>query len=71
MVPLFFWLGRLEIADYNNDGIPDLVLKFDRASVQEMLQVGDETEITITGELADGVTFVGVDTIRVIDKGKK
>ena len=44
------------------------MVKFDRNSVQEMLEVGDEVEIVITGELTDGTSFKGTDTIRVIDK---
>ena len=60
-----------EIGDYDNDGTPDLMVKFDRASIQDILDVGDEVEIIITGELADGTSFEGKDTIRVIDKGKE
>jgi len=45
------------IGDYDEDGIPDLMVKFDRTSVQEIpLEVGDEVEIVITGEL-DGTSF--------------
>lgn len=58
-----------EIGDYNEDGIPDLMVKFDRSAVQDILEVGDEVEITVTGEVA-GTPFEGSDTIRVIDKGK-
>ena len=59
------------IGDNDNDGIPDLMVKFDRAAVQQMLQTGNEVEITVTGELTDGTLFEGTDTIRVIDKGGK
>jgi hypothetical protein len=57
-----------EIGDYDNDGIPDLMLKFNRSSVQEILEVGNEVEITVTGELTDGTPFEGKDEIRVIEK---
>ena len=60
----------LKIQDRNGNGIPELMVKFDRASVQSILDVGDEVEITITGELMDTTTFKGVDFIRVIDRGK-
>ena len=56
------------LGDCDDDGIPDLMVKFDRDSVQGILEVGDEVEIVITGEL-DGTSFKGTDTIRVIDKG--
>jgi hypothetical protein len=59
-----------EIGDYDGDGIADLMVKFDRSAVQEILEVGDEVGITVTGELTDGTPFGGSDTIRVIDKGK-
>ena len=58
------------IGDYDGDGIVDLMVKFDRAAMQGILQVGD-VEITVTGELTDGTLFEGIDTIRVIDKGGK
>ena len=44
--------------------------KFSRSDVQEILNTG-EVELTITGELTDGIVFEGTDVIRVIDKGKK
>jgi len=56
-----------EIGDYDEDDILDLMVKFNRASVEEILEVGDEVEIVITGELT-GTSFEGTDTIRVIDK---
>ena len=46
--------------------------KFDRQVVIAYLislgvQDGDEVELTITGELFEGASFEGSDTIRVID----
>ena len=60
------------IGDHDIDGIPDLMVKFDRQAVIDYLinigvQDGDEVELTITGELFDGASFEGSDTIRVID----
>ncbi|GAI04166.1 unnamed protein product, partial [marine sediment metagenome] len=60
--------GLLPPLLHDEDGITDLMVKFDRTSVQELLEVGDEVEIVITGELTDGTSFEGTDTIRVIDK---
>ena len=54
-----------EVGDYNDNGIPDLMVKFDRRAVHEVMDVGEAVEITITGEV-DGIPFMGVDTIRVI-----
>ena len=55
------------IGDYNRNGIPDLMVKFDRRAVQAILEVGQSVEITITGEV-DGIPFMGTDTIRVIGR---
>ncbi len=54
------------ISDYDNDGIPDLMVKFDRQAVQDILERGENVEITVTGEIADGTLFEGIDYIRVI-----
>ena len=58
-----------EIGDYDNDGIADLMVKFDRQELISLLEVGD-AELKVAGELYDGTPFEGSDTIRVIDKGK-
>lgn len=55
-----------EVGDYDNDGIPDLMVKFDRASVQSLLSPGDNTLI-ITGRLLgwpNTPDFEGSDTIK-------
>lgn len=44
----------------------DLMVKFDRASVISLLDVGEVT-LTITGEIA-GTSFECWDTIKVIDQ---
>jgi murein DD-endopeptidase MepM/ murein hydrolase activator NlpD len=54
------------IGDHDNDGIPDLMVKFHRTMVQDVLTIGGEIEVAITGEV-DGIGFEGSDTIsRVI-----
>ena len=53
-----------EIADYDEDGVSDLMVKFDRAEVMALLSVGEAT-LTITGEIND-IIFEGSDTVRVI-----
>lgn len=54
------------ISDYDNDSIPDLMVKFDRQAVQDILEAGDNVEIIVAGELIDGTYFSGIDIIRVI-----
>ena len=54
------------IGDYDGDGIPDLMVKFNRTAVQTILQVGDQVQITISGKLIDDRLFEGKDTIQVI-----
>ena len=56
-----------KIGDHDKDGMKDLMVKFDRAAVQEILEVGDAEKITITGQLTDDTTFGGMDFIRVIN----
>lgn len=59
------------IGDCDDDGIAELMVKFNRSAVQEILEAGDEVEITVTGDLNDDTKFEGSDTIRVINKGGK
>ena len=42
------------------------MVKFDRSAVQEILQAGNDVEITVTGELNDDTTFEGSDTISIV-----
>jgi len=57
-------LHLAEIGDNDEDGILDLMVKFNRAQVVALLGVGEAT-LTITGEV-DDKPFEGSDTIRVI-----
>jgi len=58
------------IADYDSDGIADLMVKFSRSAVQGIIGTAEQVELTVTGELSDGTLFEGKDTIRVINPGK-
>ena len=60
-----------DVGDYDSDGVPDLMVKFDRSNAQDMLEPGDEVEVTVSGQLTNGTTFEGTDTIRVIEQEKK
>jgi len=62
-------LWPTEIGDHDGDGIPDLMVKFDRAAVQDIVNVGDSIELTIIGRWND-IPFRGSDNIRVTWPGK-
>ncbi|NIR87005.1 hypothetical protein GWO13_05290 [Candidatus Bathyarchaeota archaeon] len=60
--------SAIEIGDHDNDGVPDLMVKFNRTIVSELIlskgiTYGD-VNLTITGEV-DGTPFKGSDSIRV------
>jgi hypothetical protein len=77
-------LAPSTIGDYDNDGIPDLMVKFSRDAVisyvlanidvTQLAQKGSmTTTLTITGNLNDGTPLQGSDTIKIIlpkTKGK-
>ena len=63
-------LQPTEVGDYDSDGIPDLMVKFDRQAVSDILQIGDTVDIAVTGKLYNGASFGGSDTIRVLNEGK-
>ena len=54
------------IGDYDSDGIPDLMVKFDRSAVIALLTPGEIVYVIIYGTLGDGTPFRGTDVIRVI-----
>ncbi|UCE16907.1 MAG: right-handed parallel beta-helix repeat-containing protein [Candidatus Bathyarchaeota archaeon] len=59
-----------EIGDYDNDTIPDLMVKFNRTALTSHIyhtlgiEYGNVT-LTITGNLTDGTRFEGKDTVKV------
>jgi rhamnogalacturonyl hydrolase YesR len=65
------------VGDYDEDGIPDLMVKFDRAEVASYILANINVTklyeerfmtmiLTITGKLNDGTVFQGSDTIRTM-----
>ncbi len=58
-----------QVGDRDEDGIPDLTVKFDRQTLVNVLCI-DDFSITIEGNLSSGLKFSGTDKIRVIDRGK-
>jgi hypothetical protein len=60
--------GRFEVHStfaIRKDGIPDLMVKFKRSDVINLLDSGDIVPVRVTGT-AGTMTFEGIDTIRVI-----
>jgi Tol biopolymer transport system component len=64
------------IGDHDKNAVPDLMVKFDRAAVQQYIldNVPIEakfmtTALTVTGRLSDGTRFQGTDTIKITFPG--
>lgn len=54
------------IGDHNNDGVPDLTVKFKRADICSLLSgVNGNVTFYVSGQLSGGNSFIGEDTIRV------
>ncbi len=53
------------IEDSDQDGLDELVIKFDRVAFQDSLAIGEQVETRISGFASDRA-FAGVDTIRTI-----
>jgi hypothetical protein len=53
--------------DFNGNGIPDLMFKFDRTAVAAILPEGESVAVVVTGEIEDTIYFVATNTIRVIN----
>lgn len=64
LTPPLYTVGHSEIGDYDCDGSPDLMVKFDRQELILLLEVGD-AEFTVSGQLVDGAAFEGSDVVRV------
>ena len=54
-----------KIGDHDVNGIPDLMVKFDRAAVASWFEQGDTKLLTLTGTVG-GIYFEGSDTITTI-----
>lgn len=52
------------ITDHDNDNIPERMVKFDRDAVQDVLPLGVDVEMLITGFVGYGIKFTGKDEIR-------
>jgi hypothetical protein len=54
------------VGDEDLDGVPDLMVKFDRQLVSQVLEEGEEVEVVVGGELGEGNRFLAIDRVRVI-----
>jgi len=52
------------LGDHDANGVPDLMVKFNRVAVELTVSEGDSVAVTVTGTV-DGHSFVGTDYIRV------
>lgn len=61
--------GNSVLAEWGDIQDDVLMVKFDGVAAQEILEVGNEVNITVTGDIA-WIPFEGSDTVRVIEKDK-
>lgn len=47
------------------------IARFNRSEIQNILEPAREVELTVSGHFLDGTCFLGTDTIKVINKGRK
>jgi len=52
------------VGDYDYDGVADLMVKFDRAALADLLTLGEQ-EVVLTGALADGTPLAGSGVMRL------
>jgi len=55
-----------EFYDIDGDGIPELMVKFDREKLSAFISIGQHT-LTIAGKLKDGIEFKGTVLIKVVN----
>ena len=48
-----------QIGDFNNNGLLELMVKFDRSSVISLLMLEELNEVSFSGKLSDGIEFEG------------
>jgi hypothetical protein len=58
------------VSDFDDDGIDERMVKFDRSAVQAIVQA-PETTVMVRGKMFGGRPFEGPGVIKVIDRGSK
>ncbi len=56
------------VGDYDDDGIPDMMLKFSRQKISQIVQSDNDFELTVTGRLKNGLRFEGSHSLKAIGK---
>jgi hypothetical protein len=56
--------GPATVGDHDGDGVPDLMVKFDRTAVSLTVAEGDRVPVTVTGTVGPRL-FTGTDSIKV------
>lgn len=54
------------VADYDGDGLMELMLKFDRNAVHSLLQPGKAVTVRVSGSFIDGDSFTSLDSVKVL-----
>lgn len=67
ITPIFAEAAPTNIGDHDMDGIPDLMVKFNRSAVQNIVEPAEQVKLTIEGFLKNGTKLIGEDSIRVIN----
>ena len=63
----------MEVGDYDKDGIPDLMIKFEREKIKSVVTAGEKIPITIIGKVfynGNYYHFKGQDMIKIINNNK-
>jgi hypothetical protein len=58
--------GPSEVGDCDKDGVPDLMVKFDKAIVVSSYSLSGYQTMVVTGDLVDGTAFRGTDEVYVM-----
>lgn len=56
------------IGDYDNNGIPEMTVKFNRQKVSQLLQSNKDVELTVSGRLKSGLGFEGSHPLKAVGK---
>jgi len=60
--------NQIFVGDYDEDGVSEMMLKFSKLKAAQVLQSGEDVELTVSGKLKNGIPFEGQSTLTVSDK---